>query len=132
MIRQEINRCQEKASILRLKSKLRNRKNEEISMVPSYFFPEVVPVSVRQATSPSLGIISSVLLAIAIVALPSQASGRGAWCTAPYVQVAGPDNSGGNPGGLHIQSLSIGEPFASCSARSLTVVIKVDTLDPGN
>ncbi len=101
-------------------------------MVPSYFFPEVVPVSVRQATSPSLGIISSVLLAIAIVALPSQASGRGAWCTAPYVQVAGPDSSGGNPGGLHIQSLSIGEPFASCSARSLTVVIKVDTLDPGN
>ena len=26
----------------------------------------------------------------------------------------------------------MGEPFASCSARSLTVVIKVDTLDPGN
>src|SRR5438132_8963204 len=64
--------------------------------------------------------------------LPSQASGGGAWCTAPYVQVAGPDSSGGNPGGLHIQSLSMGEPFASCSARSLTVVIKVDTLDPGN
>jgi trimeric autotransporter adhesin len=72
------------------------------------------------------------LLAIAIVALPSQVSGSGAWCTPPYVQVAGPDSSGGNPGGLHIQSLSMGEPFVSCSARSLTVVMKVDTLDPGH
>src|SRR5439155_20149714 len=35
-------------------------------------------------------------------------------------------------GELQIQSISIGEPFASCSARSLTVVIKVNTLDPGN
>ena len=77
--------------------------------------------------------IRSILLAIAaIVTLPSQASAGGAWCTPPYVQVAGPDSSGGNPGGLHIQSLSMGEPFASCSARSLTVVMKVDTLDPGN
>ena len=42
-----------------------------------------------RAISPSLGLINSVLLAIAIVGLPSQASAGGAWCLAPYVQVAG-------------------------------------------
>src|SRR5207302_998796 len=74
-----------------------------------------------------------VTLTLGALFLPIEcALGGGAWCTPPYVQVAGQDPSGGSAGGLDIQSLSFGEPFVSCSARSLTVVMKVDTLDPGN
>src|SRR5438128_2565401 len=95
---------------------LRKQKNNELSMVRDPFSLTLsFPANVWKAISPSFGIITSVLIAAAI-AVPSQASAGGAWCTAPYVQVAGPDSSGGSAGGLDIQSLSMGEPVASCSA----------------
>ena len=60
----------------------------------------------------------------------------GPQCTAPYVQVQGLGTAplGGDPTGtLQIQSVSIGEPFdGNCNGKSITLVMKVSTLDPAN
>ncbi len=57
-------------------------------------------------------------------------------CAAPYKQVDGPGSAGTVPsdptmGELTIQSINMGEPFVSCTDNTLTIVMKVNTLDPG-
>jgi PKD repeat protein len=105
-------------------------------MFPTRLFrSNAVPAKPRRAVSPSLRTLSFILIAIIIAALVKQASAAGAWCTAPYVNVAGQGSAppgGDTTGELQIQKVSIGEPFdGNCSHRSLTVVIKVNSLDPG-
>jgi PKD repeat protein len=57
----------------------------------------------------------------------------GTACAAPYIQVAGagtvtaPDQTGE----FTIQSVNVGEPFTSCSDKSITFTMKVQTMDPG-
>jgi PKD repeat protein len=58
-------------------------------------------------------------------------------CTFPYLNVDGPGAAGTVPtdpttGSLTIQYVDIGEPFTSCTDNSLTFLMKVATLDPGN
>ena len=58
-------------------------------------------------------------------------------CTAPYIQVAGAGSQGNAPadpttGELTIERLNIGEPFSSCGDNSLSLTMKVNTLDPQN
>src|SRR5947209_5148742 len=77
-----------------------------------------------------IGIISCAAAAM----VPSQTLASGPQCTSPYVQV----QQGATPllpdpaGEFTIQSVSIGEPFAGCSNKTLTVVMKVNSMDPGN
>src|ERR1700704_975759 len=58
-------------------------------------------------------------------------------CTAPYLQMAGAGSPGNVPtdptqGELTIQHVNIGEPFTTCTNNSVTFVMKVNNLDPGN
>ncbi len=101
-------------------------------MMLEWFFLNVVPLNARRVMSPSLGMIRSFLFAVVLLGLSSQVFAAGAWCTSPYIQVAGQGVGVAETGEFQIQSLSIGEPFTDCSTRTLTVVIKVNTLDPGN
>ena len=53
-------------------------------------------------------------------------------CTFPFVTVNGPGSKAAEANSAQtIQSVSIGEPFTSCTDNSLTFVIKVPTLDAG-
>ena len=63
--------------------------------------------------------------------------GGGDKCTFPYLGVDGPGSPGTVPsdptqGELTIQYVNLGEPFTSCTDNSLTFLMKVATLDPGN
>jgi PKD repeat protein len=53
-------------------------------------------------------------------------------CTAPYLEVQGAAASASaDPTGQYsIQHVNVGEPFTSCSAKTLTTVLKVNTMDP--
>ena len=56
-------------------------------------------------------------------------------CQPPYLTVTGPGHAGTVPtdptsGELTIESVHMGEPFTSCTDKSLTVLMKVQTLDP--
>jgi hypothetical protein len=78
---------------------------------------------------------SALLLATSLISVPT-ATALGPQCTAPYVQVQGQGTApaGGDPTGtLRVQSVSIGEPFdGNCNGKTITFVMKVSTLDPGN
>lgn len=64
----------------------------------------------------------------------------GSACTAPYLTVDGAGSAGDIPaqppqpvqGELTIERVSIGEPFTNCNDKSVTFVMKVQTLDPSN
>lgn len=61
--------------------------------------------------------------------------GPGTACVAPYLQVAGAGSPGTVPtdptsGELTIQHVNMGEPFTNCSDKSLTFVMKVNSLAP--
>ena len=63
---------------------------------------------------------------------PTVSVGAGNACTAPYLTVNGPGaNSTDATAESSIQSVSIGEPFTSCTDNSITFVMKVPTFDPG-
>ncbi len=83
----------------------------------------------------SVETIALALIITAVAFSARQVSAAGAWCAAPYVNVAGqgtPPNGGDTTHELQIQSISFGEPFnGNCNEKSLTVVIKVSSLDPG-
>jgi PKD repeat protein len=56
-------------------------------------------------------------------------------CSPPYLTVTGPGSAGTVPtdptsGELTIESVHIGEPFTSCTDKSITFLMKVQTLDP--
>ena len=58
-------------------------------------------------------------------------------CSLPYITVAGPGSPGNLPtdptlGELSIERVGIGEPFTTCTDNSITFLMKVETLDPGN
>lgn len=58
-------------------------------------------------------------------------------CLAPYINMGGPGIFGNlspdpSQGELTIESISIGEPFTTCTDNSVTLSMKVRTLDPGN
>jgi PKD repeat protein len=54
-------------------------------------------------------------------------------CTAPYVKVQGAAPAATDPTGQYsIERVNMGEPFTSCSAKTLTTLLKVNTMDPGN
>ena len=58
-------------------------------------------------------------------------------CLSPYIKMGGPGIPGNispdpSQGELSIQSISVGEPFTTCNDNSVTLVMKVNTLDPGN
>jgi hypothetical protein len=64
-----------------------------------------------------------------------QVVGGGNACTFPYVQVDPAGSAGNVPtdpsnGELTIQNVDIGEPFTSCTDNSITLLMKVKTLDP--
>jgi PKD repeat protein len=64
-------------------------------------------------------------------------TGSGSACTSPYIKMGGPGIAGNispdpSQGELTIQSVSVGEPFTNCNDNSVTLVMKVATLDPGN
>jgi hypothetical protein len=66
----------------------------------------------------------------------SVVTGSGNACTSPYIKMGGPGIPGNimpdpSQGELTIQSVSVGEPFTNCSNNSVTLVMKVNTLDPG-
>ncbi|HYR22721.1 MAG TPA: PKD domain-containing protein [Chthoniobacterales bacterium] len=63
--------------------------------------------------------------------------GGGTACEAPYLPVAPAGHAGNispdpSQGELTIQNINMGEPFTSCADNSITFVMKVNTLDPGN
>jgi PKD repeat protein len=63
--------------------------------------------------------------------------GTGSACTAPYIKMGGPGIAGNispdpSQGELTIESVSVGEPFTNCNDNSVTLTMKVKTLDPGN
>src|SRR6266480_1080847 len=58
-------------------------------------------------------------------------------CLAPYIKMGGPGIPGNispdpSQGELTIESINVGEPFTNCTDNSVTLVMKVKTLDPGN
>jgi hypothetical protein len=63
--------------------------------------------------------------------------GSGNACIAPYIKMGGPGIPGNispdpSQGELTIESVSVGEPFTNCNDNSVTLTMKVKTLDPGN
>ena len=80
------------------------------------------------------GLTTAALLVAISLSLIGLATASGPQCTAPYVNVSGGPGCAafGSTRELTIQSIHIGEPLVSCSNKSLTVVIKVNTLDPQN
>jgi hypothetical protein len=63
--------------------------------------------------------------------------GAGTACLPPYVQEGGPGIPGNvstdpTQGELTIERIAVGEPFSNCSDNSVTLTMKVQTLDPGN
>jgi len=64
-------------------------------------------------------------------------TGSGNACTAPYIKMGGPGIAGNispdpSQGELTIESVNFGEPFINCNDNSVTLTMKVKTLDPGN
>jgi hypothetical protein len=57
----------------------------------------------------------------------------GTACAAPYIQVGGPGTvtAPDSTGELTIQNVNVGEPFTSCSDKSITFTMKLQTMDPG-
>ncbi|MDX6558842.1 MAG: hypothetical protein QOF72_1891 [Blastocatellia bacterium] len=58
-------------------------------------------------------------------------------CLAPYIKMGGPGIPGNitpdpSQGELTIERISVGEPFTNCTDNSITLTMKVKTLDPGN
>jgi hypothetical protein len=54
-------------------------------------------------------------------------------CQLPYLQTQGAAVATNDPTGqFSIQYVNFGEPFTSCSAKNLTAIMKVNTLDPTN
>jgi hypothetical protein len=54
-------------------------------------------------------------------------------CQLPYLQTQGAAAATNDPSGqFSIQYVNIGEPFTSCSAKNLTAIMKVNSLDPSN
>jgi PKD repeat protein len=58
-------------------------------------------------------------------------------CLAPYIKMGGPGIPGNispdpSQGELTIESINVGEPFTNCTDNSVTLSMKVKTLDPGN
>ena len=54
-------------------------------------------------------------------------------CEAPFLQVQGAAPASGDPTGQYsIQHVNMGEPFTSCTAKSLTTLMKVNTMDPAD
>jgi PKD repeat protein len=54
-------------------------------------------------------------------------------CQLPYLQVQGTTAAATDPTGqFSIQYLDMGEPFKGCTAKNLTAVLKVNTMDPSN
>ena len=63
---------------------------------------------------------------------PTVSLGGGTACAAPYIEVDGAGTGTTDPsmGELTIQSVNAGEPFTSCSDKSLTLTMKTQTFDP--
>ncbi len=54
-------------------------------------------------------------------------------CQIPYLQVQGAAPATNDPTGqFSIQHVNMGEPFSTCLAKTLTAVMKVNTMSPGN
>lgn len=54
-------------------------------------------------------------------------------CQVPYLQVQESAPAANDPTGqFSIQHVNMGEPFMSCNAKTLTAVLKVNTMDPSN
>ncbi|HJT45330.1 MAG TPA: PKD domain-containing protein [Chthoniobacterales bacterium] len=52
-------------------------------------------------------------------------------CQLPYLQTQGAAAASNDPTGqFSIQYVNLGEPFTNCTARNLTAIMKVNTLDP--
>src|ERR1700693_859000 len=63
---------------------------------------------------------------------PTVPVGAGNVCAAPFLTVNGPGTKSADATAeSSIQSVSIGEPFTSCTDNSITFVMKVPTFDPG-
>ncbi|MEY2544704.1 MAG: hypothetical protein QOE81_2165 [Verrucomicrobiota bacterium] len=54
-------------------------------------------------------------------------------CQVPYLQTQGTATAATDPTGqFSIQHVNLGEPFTTCIAKTLTAVMKVNTMDPSN
>jgi hypothetical protein len=116
-----------------IRSEQKQQKTRRTPMLfPTRLSSKTIPAKPRRAVRSSFPTILFLLMAIAIIGLVRQTYASGPQCSDPYVQVQGAAPAATDPTNQYaIQRVNIGEPFSSCFGKSIRVVLKVPTMDPG-